>query len=144
MPEQYVASDKRTGLEVTLSGDFPPHQTDRIRIARTTNLFTRLISTILATPEDSLRRERFSAVETQLEIADALIRQDMDEVGQLLRTTMEKMGITHDQLEEIARQVIERLGPDAAQGLGPLWPPPDDPSPPEDGSPEGDDHPQPV
>ncbi len=131
MPEQYSASDKRTGLEVAVTGEFPPHHDDRIRIARTMNLFTRLLSTILATSEDSMRRERFVAIETQLEIADALIREDMDEVGRLLRETMAKMGITQEQLEEIARQVIERLGGEEGNpppgDQPPLWPPAEDP-----------------
>jgi hypothetical protein len=66
MAEQYVATDKRTGLEIAVTGQFPPHPDDRIRIARTTTLFTRLLSTILATEQESSRRERFLAVETQL------------------------------------------------------------------------------
>ena len=49
MAEQYVARDKRTDLEIQVTGDFPPHPDDRIRIARTTTLFTRLMSTILST-----------------------------------------------------------------------------------------------
>jgi hypothetical protein len=57
MAEQYAATDKRTGLEVAVTGDFPPHHDDRIRIARTTTLFTRLMSTILATENETERRE---------------------------------------------------------------------------------------
>lgn len=110
MTEQYVASDKRTGLEVAVTGQFPPHPDDRVRIARTTQLFTRLMSTILSTPEDSVRRERFHAIETQLELADALVREDMPEVQRLIRTTMERMGINKEQLDEFARRVIEKLG----------------------------------
>lgn len=112
MPEQYVASDKRTGLEVQVTGEFPPHQDDRIRIARTTQLFTRLMSTILATASESDRRERFHAVETQLELAEALIREDMDEVQRLMRQTMEKMGINKEQLDELAKRIIDQLGQD--------------------------------
>ena len=49
MPEQYVATDKRSGLEVAVTGDFPEHPDDRVRIARTCTLFTRLVATILGT-----------------------------------------------------------------------------------------------
>ncbi|MCA9825309.1 MAG: hypothetical protein KC482_11575 [Dehalococcoidia bacterium] len=110
MPEQYVASDKRTGVEVQVTGDFPPHPDDRMRIARTTTLFTRLFSTILATENESQRRQGFQAVETQLELAEALIREDAAEVQRLLRATMEKMGITEAQLEEMARKLMQQLG----------------------------------
>ncbi len=109
MAEQYAATDKRTGLEVAVTGDFPPHHDDRIRIARTTTLFTRLMSTILATENETERRERFHAIETQLEMADALIRQDMEEVQRLMKTTLEKMGITPDQMDEMAKKILEQL-----------------------------------
>jgi hypothetical protein len=33
MPQQYVASENRTGLEVAVKGEFPPHPDDRVRIA---------------------------------------------------------------------------------------------------------------
>lgn len=110
MPEQYVTSDKRNGLEVAVTGEFPTHQDDRIRIARTTNLFTRLLATILMTDGETIRRERFAAIETQLEVADALIREDVPEVQRLLRETMEKMGVTPEQLDEITRRIVEELG----------------------------------
>jgi len=110
MPEQYAATDRRTGLEVTVTGEFPPHPEDRVRIARTTTLFTRLMSTILSTANEFERRQGFIAVETQLELADALIRGDLEEVQRLLRQTMERMGITPEQLEEIARRIMEQLG----------------------------------
>ena len=110
MPEQYIASDKNTGLEVAVTGTFPPHPDDRMRIARTTTLFTRLFSTILATENESQRRQGFQAVETQLELAEALIREDAAEVQRLLRATMEKMGITEAQLEEMARKLMQQLG----------------------------------
>ena len=109
MPEQYVASDSRTGLEVAVTGDFPPAHDDRIRIARTTTLFTRLMSTILATDSESMRRERFLAIETQLEMAEALIREDMEEVQRLMRSTLEKMGITAEQMDEMARRLLDQL-----------------------------------
>ena len=35
MSEQYAARDKRTGLEVTVTGEFPPHPDDRIRMETT-------------------------------------------------------------------------------------------------------------
>jgi hypothetical protein len=109
MPEQYAATDKRTGLEVAVTGEFPPHHDDRIRIARTTTLFTRLMSTILSTENETERRERFHAIETQLEMADALIRQDMEEVQRLMKSTLEKMGISADQMDEMAKKILEQL-----------------------------------
>ncbi len=65
MSDQYVAADKRTGLEVSITGNFPDQPQDRIRIARTANLFTRLTSTILEMEQESERREAFIAVETK-------------------------------------------------------------------------------
>ncbi|MFN0093235.1 MAG: hypothetical protein ACKVVT_00440, partial [Dehalococcoidia bacterium] len=94
MAEQYVATDKRSSLEVAVTGDFPPHPDDRVRIARTVNLFARLLATILLTENQAERRERFVAIETQLEMADALIRQDLPEVQRLLQSTMERMGVS--------------------------------------------------
>lgn len=116
MPEQYVASDRRTGLEVAVTGEFPPHPDDRVRIARTCTLFTRLMSTILSTENESTRRERFVAIETQLEMADALIREDMAEVQRLLQGVMEKMGVSKEQLDELARRLIEELGGEGPTG----------------------------
>ena len=110
MSEQYVATDKRTGLEVAVTGDFPNHPQDRIRIARTTNLFTRLTSTILSMESESERREAFVAVETQMELAEALIRRDMDEVRRLLQGTLEKMGVSPEQMREIQEELQRRLG----------------------------------
>ena len=109
MPEQYAATDKRTGLEVAVTGDFPAHPDDRMRIARTTTLFTRLMSTILATENETERRERFHAIETQLELADALIRQDMEEVQRLMRSTLERMGVTPEQMDEMAKKILDQL-----------------------------------
>ncbi len=123
MPEQYAASDKRTGLEVAVTGEFPAHHEDRIRIARTTTLFTRLMATILSTPEESIRRERFLAVETQLELAEALIREDLEEVQRLIRQTMEKMGITQEQLDEMMKRIIEQFGGPDVGPNGPQLPP---------------------
>ena len=123
MPEQYVATDKRTGTEITVTGAFPPHPDDRVRIARTTTLFTRLMSTLLG-KEESERRMGFRAVETQLELADALIRQDLGEVRRLVRETMQSLGVTDEQLEDLARQlrdlsgVDESAAADVARALG--------------------------
>lgn len=135
MPEQYAATDKRTGLEVSVTGEFPPHPDDRVRIARTTTLFTRLMSTILATENESARRERFLAVETQLEMADALIREDMAEVQRLMRQTLEKMGITPDQMDDLAKQILDQLRQEPGDDDLPPGLPPDD-RPPEGNGPD--------
>ena len=74
MPQEYQATDSATGIEVSITGEFPSDPDDRVRIARTANLFTRLMATILSTENEYERRERFKAIETQLELADALIR----------------------------------------------------------------------
>ena len=110
MPEQYVATDKRTGLEVSVTGDFPPHHDDRIRIARTSTLFTRLMATILGNPSESERREQFVAIETQLELAEALIRGDMKEVQTLLQATLKRMGLGPEELDEAARRILQEFG----------------------------------
>ncbi len=110
MSEQYVATDKRTGLEVSVTGDFPPHHDDRIRIARTCTLFTRLMATILGNPSESERREQFVAIETQLELAEALIRGDMKEVQTLLQSTLERMGLGPEELDEAARRILQEFG----------------------------------
>jgi hypothetical protein len=120
--EQYVATDKRTGLEVAVTGDFPDHPQDRIRIARTSNLFARLMSTILEMESESERREAFIAVETQMELADALIRHDMEEVQRLLQDTLQKLGITPEQMRELEEEIRRRLG-DLGQGGPELDPP---------------------
>lgn len=131
MPEQYVARDKRTGLEVAVTGEFPPHPDDRIRIARTTTLFTRLMSTILANTSEGERREQFVAIETQLEMAEALIRGDFAEVQSLLRKTMARMGIAEEQLDELARRILEEFGdrPDIPPELRNLFGRPEAPGP---------------
>ncbi len=140
MPQQYSSRDARTGLEVQVTGDFPEDPDDRVRIARTTNLFTRLMSTILATENQTERRERFKAIETQLEVADALVRGDMQEVQDLVRETLRNMGITDDQLRDVEQQLrsqLEQLGeghmpPGFPWGLGERRdddPPNDEPDP---------------
>lgn len=111
MTEQYVARDKQSGFEVTVTGDFPEHPDDRMRIARTTTLFTRLMSTLLQRDE-AQRRIGFRAIETQLELADALIRQDHDEVQRLVRDTLTSMGVSEDQLRNLAERLAEASGLD--------------------------------
>ena len=118
MPDQYVATDKRTGFEVQVTGDFPEHPDDRMRIARTTTLFTRLMSTLLQRDE-STRRMGFRAIETQLELADALIRQDHSEVQRLIRETLGNMGIGMDALSDLADRLADasQLDPSMKQEL---------------------------
>ena len=111
MAEQYVAKDKSTGFEVMVTGDFPEHPDDRMRIARTTTLFTKLMSTLLQRDEGQ-RRMGFRAIETQLELADALIRQDHAEVQRLVRETLTSMGVSEDQLRELAQRLAESAGLD--------------------------------
>ena len=110
MPEQYVATDKRTGLEVAVTGEFPPHHDDRIRIARTCTLFTRLLATILSNESESERREQFVSIETQLELADALTRGDLEEVQRLIQQTMGRLGMGLDQLDDAARRILKEFG----------------------------------
>ena len=117
MPQQYVASDSTTGLQVQVTGEFPEDPDDRVRIARTTNLFTRLLATVLSTTNDTERRERFRAIETQLEVADALIRGDLAEVQRLIRETLHAMGISDDQLREVEQQLREQLRAIGGDGL---------------------------
>lgn len=124
MPAQYSATDSNTGLEVTVTGEFPEEKDDRVRIARTTNLFTRLMATILSTESTEERNQRFRAIETQLEIADSLIKGDMQAVGDLVRDTLNDMGITEDQIhdaEEQWREQIVNLGgdPDSIENIFP-------------------------
>ena len=123
MAEQYVARDSETGFTVTVDGEFPPHPDDRMRIARTTTLFTRLMSTLLQRDETQ-RRLGFRAIETQLEIADALIKQDMEEVQRLMRDTLSQFGVNPDHLREFTEKIAEASGMDPrmaqefARGLG--------------------------
>lgn len=110
MPSQYSATDHRNGLTVSVTGDFPDDPEDRVRIARASNLFTRLMATMLITEDPSERRERFRAIETQLEIAEALIRGDMAEVQQLIRQTLTRMGVSEEQLREVEQELERQLG----------------------------------
>ncbi len=67
MPEQFVATDSGTGLQVAVTAErFPSDPDDRVRVARTATLFTRLFATILSTEDTTERRQRFRAVEMQL------------------------------------------------------------------------------
>lgn len=109
MSEQYVATDNRTGLQVAVTADFPDGAEDRVRIARTTTLFTRLMATILSIEDTTPRREGFRAVETQLEVAEALVRGDHEDVQRLIRDTMTSMGVTEDQLHELERELRRHL-----------------------------------
>ncbi|GMU40325.1 MAG: hypothetical protein AMXMBFR23_11910 [Chloroflexota bacterium] len=120
MAQQYVATDPRTGLEVQVTGEFPADPDDRVRVARTTNLFTRLMSTVLSTENDTERRERFRAIETQLEVADALVRGDMAEVQRLFRETLHQAGITEEHLQDLERQLREQLAAAGAE-LPPIF-----------------------
>jgi hypothetical protein len=110
MADQYVATDTRSGLQVAVTGTFPADPEDRVRIARTCTLFTRLMATILEMEDVTPRREGFKAIETQLEVADALMRGDGAEVQRLLRTTMTQAGVTEEQLQELEDQLRRHLG----------------------------------
>lgn len=129
MPDQYIAADKRTGLEVSITGNFPEQPQDRIRIARTANLFTRLTSTILEMEQESERREAFIAVETQMELAEALIRRDGVEVQRLLEETLKRMGVSPDQMHDIEEEIRRRLGDLGGDLPTSEDPPPGEPAP---------------
>ena len=101
-----------------VTGDFPDHPQDRIRIARTTNLFTRLTSTILSMASESDRREAFVAVETQMELAEALIRRDMEDVQRLIQETLQKMGVSPEQMHELEEELRKRFGDLGLPGMG--------------------------
>ncbi len=123
MPQQYVATDSRSGLQVAVTGDFPEDPADRVRIARTSTLFTRLMATILGTEEEEERRSRFRAVETQLEVAEALISGDHTRVSELMRASLTQMGISEAKLAEAEREIRARLaelGEDVPEGA--IWP----------------------
>lgn len=114
MAEQYAATDTRSGLAVTVTGEFPGDPDDRVRIARTTTLFTRLMATILLETNVEARRQGFRAVETQLEVADALLRGDMEEVQRLIQETLGAMGMSEEQLGQLQEELRRHL-----EGLGP-------------------------
>lgn len=120
MSQQYAATDHRTGLEVSVTGEFPPHPDDRIRIAATTNLFTRLMASILATENDTERRGLFRSLEMALEWADAAARQDTAEMGQIVQRFMAEAGITPDQIEEMIKRLQQELGGGGPGEIGPI------------------------
>jgi hypothetical protein len=109
MPSQYVATDKSSGLEVSITGEFPPSPEDRIHLARTANLFTRLLAAGLGTADESLRRELFTHLESQLELAAALIKQDFEEVTRLMQEMLNRIGITPEKMQEMASELAEQL-----------------------------------
>lgn len=112
MPQQYTATDTRTGLQVTLQGDFPPDPDDRIRIAATTNLFTRLMASVLATENATDRRGLFRSLEMALEWADAAARQDAERMGEVIQRFLNELGITPEQIQEMVRRLQEGQEPD--------------------------------
>jgi len=120
MPQEYNATDSRTGLHLTIRGEFPSDPDERVRIARTANLFTRLFSTILATESDPERHERFRAIETQLEVADALIRGDVREVQRLMRDTLRQVGVSDEQLAQVEQELRRQLEAFGAEVPGEL------------------------
>jgi hypothetical protein len=62
-----------------------------------------------------------------MEMADALIRHDMEEVQRLMQETLAKMGISPDQMREIEDEIKRRLGGNFDLGSGgPPPPAPDD------------------
>src|SRR5713226_4451329 len=109
MADQYVATDKQSGLEVSITGTFPAAKEDRIHLARTANLFTRLLAAGLATSNDTERRELFTHLETQLELAAALVKQDFEEVQRLMQEMLNRMGLTPERMEEMAKDLAEQL-----------------------------------
>ncbi len=118
MAQQYTATDTRTGLQVTVTGDFPPAPDDRVRIAATTNLFTRLMATILSSENETDRRGLFRSLEMALEWADAAARSDSAEMGAIIQRFLAEAGITPEQIEEMFRRMQEGLGPDGPDTLG--------------------------
>lgn len=141
MPQEYSATDPRTGLQITIRGEFPSDPEERVRIARTANLFTKLLSTILATENATERHERFRAIETQLEIADALIRGDAAEVQRLLRDTLTQMGVTEEQMRQVEgelRRQIEAMGGELPPELRHLFSPGEEEPPPDEDLPLDD------
>lgn len=119
MPTQYTATDSRTGLQVTVTGEFPPDPDDRVRIAATTNLFTRLMATVLSSTGTTERRAFLRSLEMALEWADAAVRQDTEEMQRIVQRFLGELGITPEQIEEMMRRLQRELG---EQGFGPPSP----------------------
>ncbi|MHB8577094.1 MAG: hypothetical protein ACYDCQ_17415 [Dehalococcoidia bacterium] len=109
MADQYIATDKQSGLEVSITGTFPAVKEDRIHLARTANLFTRLLAAGLATENDTERRELFTHLESQLELAAALIKEDAAEVQRLMQEMLSRIGLTPERMEEMAKDLAEQL-----------------------------------
>jgi hypothetical protein len=128
MADQYVATDKPSGLEVAITGQFPAAPEDRIHLARTANLFTRLLAAGLATENETERRELFTHLEAQLELAAALIKQDFEEVTRLMQEMLTRIGLTPEKMEEMAKELADQLRqqfgdqPPGAPGSGPISP----------------------
>ena len=127
MAQQYVATDTRTGFKVEITGDFPPEKDDRIRIAATTNLFTRLMATVLSTPGPEERRGLFRSLEMALEWAEAAIRQDAEAMGLIMQRFLAEAGVTQDQVEDLVRRLQEEgaLPPEMMAGANPFSTMPD-------------------
>ena len=121
MAQQYTATDNRTGLKVDVTGEFPPHPDDRIRIAATTNLFTRLMATILSSENEAERRGLFRSLEMALSWADAAARQDAAEMSAIVQRFLAEAGITPEQIEEMMRRMQEGLN-DGGPETGPINP----------------------
>ena len=109
MTQQYVATDKESGLQVTVQGEFPPDPDDRMRIARTTTLFTRLMATILGTEDEAVRQMQFHAIEAQMEVGAALLRGDMGEAQRLIRSTLARAGVTEEHLDMVEAEFRSTL-----------------------------------
>jgi gamma-glutamyl phosphate reductase len=109
MADQYIATDKQSGLEVSITGTFPAIPEDRMHVARTANLFTRLLAAGLATENDTERRELFTHLESQLELAAALIKEDAAEVQRLMQEMLSRIGLTPERMEEMAKDLAEQL-----------------------------------
>lgn len=124
MAQQYVATDTRTGFKVEITGDFPPEKDDRIRIAATTNLFTRLMATVLSTDGPEERRGLFRSLEMALEWAEAAIRQDAEAMGLIMQRFLAEAGVTQEQVEDLVRRLQEEgsLPPEMMAGGNPFGP----------------------
>jgi len=111
MPNQYVATDTSTGLEVTVTGEFPEDPEDRVRIARTSTLFTRLMATILAMEDATPRREGFRAVETQLELdkfQDEVENVPADRLKRIAPEQAFSVSMVKKRVDDFEKEVAER------------------------------------
>ena len=62
-----------------------------------------------------------------MELADALIRHDGGEVQRLIQETLQRLGVTPDQMRDLEDEIRRRLGDMGGGGL----PPSDNPPPPQ-------------